>query len=179
MLDQSIGTELIRDIVAEFAVTVIVVLGHERLYNDMVRRYSDKSGIAVVKLARSGGAVELNDTYIHQLQSYHTKQYFYGDLKNVLSPVSRTLDFKNIRVYRIAEGFLPQARKLTLKGAAVTHDSALPIGQEQSAIAPEIELVQLESPAVLQHSILGITSVGIDEDPRGVLESNILGFIFV
>ena len=105
MLDQSIGTEIIRDIVAEFSVTVIVVLGHERLYNDMVRRYSDKSGIAVVKLARSGGAVELGDAYVQQLQNYRTKQYFYGELKNVLSPVSRTLDFKNIKVYRLAEGF--------------------------------------------------------------------------
>ena len=63
----------------------------------MVRRYSDKSGISVVKLARSGGAVELDDTYVQKLQTYLTKQYFYGDLKNILSPVSRTLDFKNIR----------------------------------------------------------------------------------
>ena len=105
MLDQSIRTEIIRDIVAEFAVTVIVVLGHERLYNDMVRRYNDKSGVAVVKVARSGGAVELSDTYVQQLQNYRTKQYFYGELKNVLSPVSRTLDFRNIKVYRLAEGF--------------------------------------------------------------------------
>jgi len=104
VLDQSIGTEIIRDIVAEFSVTVIVVLGHERLYNDMVRRYSDKSGVAVVKLARSGGAVELSDAYVQKLQNYRTKQYFYGELKNVLSPVSRTLDFKNIKVYRLAEG---------------------------------------------------------------------------
>lgn len=170
---------MIRDIVAEFAVNVIVVLGHERLYNDMVRRYSDKSGVAVVKLARSGGAVELNDTYTLQLQNYHTKQYFYGDLKNVLSPVSRTLDFKNIKVYRLAEGISLQPLNTDKTGSAATHASALPIGQEESAIAPEIELVQLESPAVLQHSILAITGVGIDEDPRGVLESNILGFIFV
>ena len=106
VLDQSIGTELIRDIVAEFAVSVIVVLGHERLYNDLTRRYADKYGIAVVKLARSGGAVELSPTYLQQLQSFVTKQYFYGDLKNVLSPVSRTLDFKSIKVYRLAEGFI-------------------------------------------------------------------------
>jgi polyribonucleotide 5'-hydroxyl-kinase len=104
VLDQSIGTELIRDIVAEFAVTVVVVLGHERLYNDLARRYGDRPGLSVVKLARAGGAVELNDTYLQQLQNYLTKQYFYGDLKNILSPVSRTLDFKNIKVYRIAEG---------------------------------------------------------------------------
>jgi polyribonucleotide 5'-hydroxyl-kinase len=103
-LDQSIGTELIRDIVAEFAVTVIVVLGHERLYNDLTRRYSGKPEMAVVKLVRSGGAVELNESYLQQLQSFVTKQYFYGDLKNILSPVSRTLDFKNIKVYRLAEG---------------------------------------------------------------------------
>ena len=105
VLDQSIGAELIRDIVAEFAVTVIVVLGHERLYNDLTRRYADKPGIAVVKLARSGGAVELSPTYLQQVQNYVTKKYFYGDLKNLLSPVSRTLDFKNIKVFRLAEGF--------------------------------------------------------------------------
>jgi polyribonucleotide 5'-hydroxyl-kinase len=85
-------------------VTVIVVLGHERLYNDMARRYGGKPGLSVVKLAKSGGAVERSDTYIQQLQNYITKQYFYGELKNVLSPVSRTLDFKQLKVYRIAEG---------------------------------------------------------------------------
>jgi len=95
---------LIRYIVAEFGVNVIVVLGHERLYNDIVRRYGHKSGVALVRVAKSGGAVELNETYVQQVQNYRTKQYFYGDLKNVLSPVSRTLDFKNIKVYRIAEG---------------------------------------------------------------------------
>lgn len=179
MLDQSIGTELIRDIVAEFAVSVIVVLGHERLYNDLTRRYSDKPGIAVVKLARSGGAVELSPAYLQQLQNFVTKQYFYGDLKNNLSPVSRTLDFKSIKVYRLAEGFISIGASSLIEGKAATHTSALPIGQEESAIVTDIELVQLESPSVLQHSILAITSVGIDEDPRGVLESNILGFIFV
>jgi hypothetical protein len=68
---------------------------------------------------------------------------------------------------------------LTTQGSKGTHLSALPIGQEDAGIIPEIQLVQLESPAVLQHSILAITSVGIDEDPRAVLESNVLGFIFV
>lgn len=95
---------MIRDIVAEFAVSVMVVLGHERLYNDMARRFGDKPGIAVVKLARSGGAVEVSELYLQQLQSYVTKQYFYGEYKNVLSPVSRTMDFKTIKVYRLAEG---------------------------------------------------------------------------
>lgn len=64
-------------------------------------------------------------------------------------------------------------------GSAATHASALPIGQEESTTIPDVELIQLESPAVLQHSILAITSVGIGEDPRAVLESNVLGFIFV
>ena len=101
---------MIRDIVAEFSVSVIVVLGHERLYNDMARRFSGKLGLSVVKLARSGGAVETTDAYLQQLQNYVTKQYFYGELKNVLSPVSRTLDFKTIKVYRLAEStFLDSA----------------------------------------------------------------------
>jgi polyribonucleotide 5'-hydroxyl-kinase len=180
ILDQSIGTDLIRDIVAEFSVTVIVVLGHERLYNDMARRYGGKPGVSVVKLARSGGAVERSDTYLQQLQNYITKQYFYGEWRNILSPVSRTLDFKYIKVYRIAEGNACLFFNTdTFVGSAATHASALPIGQEDSIGIPEIDLVQLESPAVLQHSILAITTVGIDEEPRGILESNVFGFVFV
>lgn len=104
VLEQSAGTDLIRHIAAEFDINVIVVLGHERLYNDMVRRYDNKSGVSVVRIVKSGGAVELNESYVQHLQNYRTNQYFYGDLKTILSPVSRTLDFKNIKVYRIAEG---------------------------------------------------------------------------
>jgi polyribonucleotide 5'-hydroxyl-kinase len=110
--------------VAEFAVSVIVVLGHERLYNDLTRRYSDKSGISVVKLARSGGAVELSPAYLQQLQNFVTKQYFYGDLKNILSPVSRTLDFKSIKVYRLEEGFPSNVARSSIEGKAATHTSA-------------------------------------------------------
>jgi len=109
ILDQSVGPDVIRDIVAEFSVSVIVVLGHERLYNDMVRRFGDRSRMAVVKLARSGGAVEVNDNYLEQLQNHITKKYFYGEMKNILSPVSRTLDFKTIKVFRLAQGESDQA----------------------------------------------------------------------
>jgi hypothetical protein len=87
--------------------------------------------------------------------------------------ISRTL--KCIELQRV----YCQIHMLTTQGSKGTHLSALPIGQEDAGIIPEIQLVQLESPAVLQHSILAITSVGIDEDPRAVLESNVLGFIFV
>jgi polyribonucleotide 5'-hydroxyl-kinase len=104
ILDQSVGTDMIRDIVAEFSVTVIVVLGHERLFNDIARRFGDKSRVAVMKLARSGGAVEVNDNYLEQTQNYITKKYFYGEMKNILSPVSRTLDFKTVKVFRLAQG---------------------------------------------------------------------------
>jgi polyribonucleotide 5'-hydroxyl-kinase len=101
---------MIRDIVAEFSVTVIVVLGHERLFNDMVRRFADRSRMAVVKLARSGGAVEVNDNYLEQIQNYITKKYFYGEMKSILSPVSRTLDFKTIKVFRLAPGKPTESR---------------------------------------------------------------------
>jgi len=64
-------------------------------------------------------------------------------------------------------------------GKPVAHASALPVGQTETLAVPELEIVQLQSPSVLQHSILAITSVGIEEDPLGVLETNVLGFIFV
>lgn len=155
------------------------MLGHERLYNDMVRRYDSRSGISVVRITKSGGAVELGETDVQQLQTYRTKQYFYGDLKNILSPVSRTLDFKNIKVYRIAEGATMVSWHADCVGKPVAQASVLPVGQKETLVVPELEVVQLQSPSVLQHSVLAITSVGIDEDPLGVLETNVLGFIFV
>ena len=57
-----------------------------------------------MKLARFSGAVEVNDNYLEQTQNYITKKYFYGEMKNILSPVSRTLDFKTVKVFRLAQG---------------------------------------------------------------------------
>lgn len=33
----------------------ILVLGHERLYSDLSKRFRDVEGVSVVKLAKSGG----------------------------------------------------------------------------------------------------------------------------
>lgn len=90
---------------------MIVVLGSERLYNDMFRRYngqkaSTEDTIAVIKLDKSGGCVDRDDGYMKQYRQAQVREYFFGDAKNTLSPHTQLVDFSQLCVYKIAESKL-------------------------------------------------------------------------
>lgn len=121
------GYDIIQHIVAEFSsmpirrsyivncanmlhliVNVLIVLGSERLYSDMVRRFSghrtstDES-ISVVKLDKSGGCVDRDDAYMKQARQAQIREYFFGDAKSTLSPHTQQVDFSQVTIYRVAE----------------------------------------------------------------------------
>ncbi|KAF9996802.1 Cleavage polyadenylation factor subunit clp1 [Modicella reniformis] len=73
------------------AVQVIIVLGHERFYSDMVRLHqkpgsASTPGVAVIKLAKSGGVVERDTAFRRQTQNQKIREYFYGTSKLELAP---------------------------------------------------------------------------------------------
>ncbi|KAE8258423.1 hypothetical protein A4X13_0g1701 [Tilletia indica] len=60
-------------------VDTIVVLGHDKLTIELTRLYGHpNSGVSVIKLAKSGGVVELDDIYRARLRSLQVRSYFYG-----------------------------------------------------------------------------------------------------
>ncbi|KAK0535669.1 Cleavage polyadenylation factor subunit clp1 [Tilletia horrida] len=62
-----------------FKVDTIVVLGHDKLNIELSRLYGHpSSGVSVVKFAKSGGVVELDDVYRSRLRSLQVRTYFYG-----------------------------------------------------------------------------------------------------
>ncbi len=86
-----------------------MVLGNERLYSDMVRRFEGSSAstdeaIRVVKLARSGGCVDRDEEYMKQLRQVQIREYFFGDAKRTLSPHTQQLDFSQVATFKIHEG---------------------------------------------------------------------------
>lgn len=89
-------------------VSTIVVLGSERLYSDMLRRFNgQKTGagetIAVVKVDKSGGCVDRDESYLQQLRQSQIREYFFGDADTTLSPHTQQIDFHQLSIYKLAE----------------------------------------------------------------------------
>lgn len=90
-------------------VNVVLVLGSERLYSDMLRKFegtkaSTEEPVTVVKLAKSGGCVDRDETYMKQVRQAQIREYFFGDDKRALSPHTQLVDFSQAAVYKVYEG---------------------------------------------------------------------------
>ena len=84
-----------------------MVLGSERLYNDMQRKFgTGPDAITVTKLAKSGGCVDRDEAYLKRRRLALLRTYFFGQpgLRMTLSPSSYWLDFSVLHVYRVIEG---------------------------------------------------------------------------
>lgn len=61
------------------SVDTIVVLGNEKLNIEMGKMFAGAgSGVGVIKLPKSGGVVELDQTFKQRLRSLQVRNYFYG-----------------------------------------------------------------------------------------------------
>lgn len=87
---------------------ILVILGSERLYSDMLRRYNGQKTAAgalvvVLKLDKSGGCVDRDQGYMQKFRQAQVREYFFGDAKNTLSPHTQQLDFSQLSIFKIAE----------------------------------------------------------------------------
>lgn len=113
-------------------VSTILVLGSERLYSLMVKSYDNKptsnpttssnERISVVKLAKSGGVVDRDQSFMKSLRESQIRSYFFGNpipstassalslsatssTTNItLSPHAQQLDFDSLTIYNIVIG---------------------------------------------------------------------------
>ena len=99
--------ENIEHIISEFSVNVIFVLGSERLYSDLTRKYSTRTDdpVHVIKLDKSGGCVDRNEAYMKQLRQAQIRSYFFGSGgETALAPNSHMADFDELNIFKIIEG---------------------------------------------------------------------------
>ena len=85
---------------------VLLILGSERLYADMSRRFaqSPNSTITVLKLDKSGGCVDRDSSYMQALREAQVRAYFFGSpTRTQLSPVSQTVGWDEVVIYRAGE----------------------------------------------------------------------------
>lgn len=90
-----------------FTVNVLFILGSERLYSDLSRKYSNRmeDPVSVIRLDKSGGCVDRNETYMQQLRQSQIRAYFFGTGgENALGPNSQMADFGDLSIFRIRDG---------------------------------------------------------------------------
>ncbi|KAF3895712.1 mRNA cleavage and polyadenylation factor CLP1 [Trichophyton interdigitale] len=123
------GEDVINHIVTEFSISTILVLGSERLYSTMVKNYDGKpisttstmpvsdEKISVVKLSKSGGCVDRDESFMKSTRESQVRSYFFGTsapstassaLSSTapgsvisLSPHGQHVDFDNLSIYSI------------------------------------------------------------------------------
>jgi polyribonucleotide 5'-hydroxyl-kinase len=93
-------------------VNVLIVLGSERLFSDMNRRFSKaatSSGefISVIKLEKSGGCVDRDGEFLQQMHQAQIKDYFFGNTAAPLNPHTQQLDFNDVNINKVVEGEPP------------------------------------------------------------------------
>ena len=77
----------------------------------MLRRYNGQSAggngpMVVIKLDKSGGCVDRDESYMKQFRHAQVREYFFGDAKTTLSPHTQQLDFDQLSIYKVAESQL-------------------------------------------------------------------------
>lgn len=174
----------IKTCVDVFNINVIIVIGHEKLNVEMRREFGDS--LAVVKIPKSGGVVDLDFAYRARVQTLELRAYLYGQslplppgvtsatlggeaLEELsLSPHSLIVDFNDLKIYHIGEEVMAPS-------------SALPIGAARSISEMQpVPVDPAQSGSGLLNAVLALLPpLDGSIDDNAIVDSDVSGFIMV
>jgi polyribonucleotide 5'-hydroxyl-kinase len=139
----------------------------------MKRLFSSSAGeiITIIRLDKSGGCVEREESYMRRLRQNQIRQYFFG-LGNVnLSPYTTTVDFDQVSINRIrdtsASAFDP--------GADDDDDY-----EPQMSTSLSTSIYDRVAPSMmLQNSLLAITQAEIQDSQERIRDASVVGYVYV
>ena len=146
-----------------FQVDVVLVLDHERLYNELKRDLPHF--VRVVLLPKSGGVVERSKECRRETRDEKIREYFYGFRGVSFYPFSFEVRFSDVRIYKIGAPSIP--------------DSCLPLGMSQDDT--QLKMVPVTPGRDLTYHVLSVSSAeDLEEGARkDIVESPVRGFIVV
>ena len=179
-------------VVSEFAVSAIIVLGSERIYSDLVKRYDKRPTsnaaapgeiIEVIRLAKSGGCVDRDEGYMKSLRAAQVKRYFYGDQKLsngvTLNARQQQIDFRHLDVYRLLAA---------IPAASDTANMFLPGGLDDEGLdsIPQYEegkgLIYQKMQKVvgaMRNCVLAVVNAEPDAKEEDIHTASVVGFLYV
>lgn len=183
MKDQSV----IESIVSDFEVDILVVMGNDRLLMDLKRKFHHKIAkgtLNIIKVAKSGGVTEIDESFLRKQQEDSIKEYFNGNYKTHLSPYKTDVDIKSFVIYKAVKlleytsqlAFLPSGDSYTAEDGTETEEK-----KDENSM--DKFFVKLDDPnsSNLENSVVAITHVPISGKiaPRDLLNSSVLGYAHV
>ena len=141
-----------------FNVDVIIVLGDERLYNELKSDNNIKHS-QVIKLNKSGGVVVRSDKEKNLIRNQLIRQYFYG-ISNELSPHTQVIHWREIEIYRLGGGY-------------IAPNTALPIGGKR--LVNQNKLTRIYPSNELLHSCMAISHTNAVDQ---ILNVNVAGYVY-
>lgn len=176
---------IIENIVSDFEVDNIVVIGNEKLLIDLKAKFNHKINsqqLSVIKVPKSEGAVEIEDTFIRKCQEESIKQYFNGNFRNPLSPFKTEINTQDFVFYKSVETSEFNSSMLF----APAGDSFTPEISEQSENKSDDSIDRYYSKVEdfndnnLENLILAITQLPSNNKlPRDLMNTCILGYVHI
>lgn len=152
--------EHLQEIKELFKVSVILVIGNERLHSTIAKNHPD---VSVLKAPLSGGVVQLDSNFRRNLCQKQFKAYFYGP-RHEFTPFSLVLQFDDIHIRRLGE-------------SAVAPSSALPLGATRKVSETRTSKVE-PTKGLLLYSILACSYATSDDEDQ-LSDANCAGFVYV
>ncbi|KAF2395628.1 Clp1-domain-containing protein [Trichodelitschia bisporula] len=166
------GYELIQYIVSEFSVTTLIVLGSERLYSSLKQLYPPGSPTSILKLDKSGGCVDRDESWMRAARQAQIREYFFGRGAVTLSPYTQMLDFASTSIFRVSGPATSSAFDPGASSTADDDDEYEPevYGSAQDKITPSL---------ALQNSLLAVTHADPSESADEIRMASVMGYVYV
>ncbi|KAI6091221.1 Clp1-domain-containing protein [Hypoxylon rubiginosum] len=156
--------DLIAHVVSEFSVNIVLVIGSERMGNEMQKKFAGQKtsldeAITVIALDKSGGVVERDSGFLQHVREAAIKEYFFGTTNTTLSPFTQQVDFSALSLWRINE--------------------ASPSAGLEDDIYSDAMLEKTEPSLMLQNCVLAVVYASIYDSADTIRDSNIMGYVYV
>jgi polyribonucleotide 5'-hydroxyl-kinase len=154
-------------------VNVLFVLGSERLYSDLTRKYSSRTEepISVIRIDKSGGCVDRDEVYMKALRQAQIRSYFFGTTEEAaLNPNSQTADFDDLNIFKVIDTYESEPDTLFRAGDA---DDDVYGNQKE-------EIYEKVSPkADMTNSLLAITTASSNDGKEVIRDSSVKGYVYL
>ncbi|CAH2285303.1 polyribonucleotide 5 -hydroxyl-kinase Clp1 [Pelobates cultripes] len=154
------GYESLIHMATAFDVDVILVLDEERLYHNLLRDLPHS--VQIIRLLRSGGAIDRSEEFRRESQDQLVREYFYGPFGSVC-PHAFEVKFSDVKIYKA--------------GAPVAPDSCVPMGTSQAA--NQLKYVPVTPSKIAEHHLLSVVLVDDDGGEESFTRNSVEGFILI
>ncbi|PIA14574.1 Clp1-domain-containing protein [Coemansia reversa NRRL 1564] len=146
-------------------ITALLVVGNERMHSVLAARFgasdSTKSeSVTVLKIPRSGGAVDRSPAMRQQLGARAVQRYFYGAGRERVTSFSTVVPFDDLCILRVGVD-------------AVAPSSTLPLGETRKLSGTSVSPVVPDES--LAHSVLAVTSAPAPDDAEAAANVDAVG----